>query len=233
VSQSEVVGDAIAAQENVSEYQFTSTVNVTTRQNNVVNSREITTESAVDRDNRSVQAMQEVTVSGQSVTQDSYLVDGMLYQRSDAFTRQYNSEWIQQDVSANYSEVFKLRDELGFQGALLENGSVSLVGAQEIDGERTYRLRIESDGSAFAEYFGVAQQTGTDLNLTTVVWVDAETGSVVRSEGRLESSTTSGGQSATSTVSFTDTFDYTDVSVTLPEGAETAVEVNPDGTVAR
>lgn len=230
VSKSEVVSDAIAAQRGVDEYQFTSTLNVTTEQNNVVRSREIQTESAVDRENRTTRAAQDVTVSGQSVTQDSYLVDGTLYQRSEVFTQQYGSEWIRQNVSGNYSEVFKLRDELGFHRALLENGSASLEGAQTVDGERTYRLRIESNGSAFAEYFGVVQQMNANLNLTTVVWVDAETGHVVRSEGRLESTTTAQGRTVTSTIRFTDTFEYTDVDITLPEAAETAV--TPEGTTA-
>lgn len=232
VSTADVVNDALETERGIKEYRVTSDLNVTTERNNVVNSREIQTDSAIDRETQAVRATQEVTISGQSVSQESYLLNGTVYQRSQAFTTRYNSEWIRRNISDNYSEQFTLNDELRFHRALLENGTVSLTGAQAVDDDRAYRLRIETDGSVFAAYSTAIEEANDDLNVTTVLWVDAETGALVRSEGRMESTATAQGSTVTSTITYTDTFRYTDVTVTLPEEADTAVEIDENGTVA-
>lgn len=165
------------------------------------------------------------TARGQ-VSQDSYLVGETLYQRSAAFVQRYNTEWIQSNVSGNESEIFRTRDELQVHSNLIENGTASLSGVQNVDGNETYRLRIELNNSEYASAYGLQVTEASEAQMVVVVWVDTESGAVVRSEGQAKIVSTNRGQTGVTRLAFTEHFEYTDVDVTLPEAAVTAVSTD-------
>jgi len=225
VSEEEVRSDATDALAAVDTYQMSSELTINTSQNNVQQSRTLTSEAVVDRDREVYQVEQTVNLGSRSVTTDIYLVDGTLYQRNELFANQYGSEWIQLDVSDNSTQRFRAQDEIGFHEQLIENGTVTLVGRQAVDGEEAYRLRIESDESAYSDYLSLNTGESGEVNLTVVAWVSADSGRLLRSEGRIDTTADIQGSSVQTTVRYSETFDYGEASVTLPDEASTAVDV--------
>ncbi len=229
VDKETVTSNALAAMESVETYEISTELTVNTTQNNVDRSRTLDSEVAVDRGQQEFAVEQVVTVGTREVTTDVYFVDGTLYQRSAALASQVGSEWIKIDVGDNQSQQFRAQDEVGLHERLLENGSVTFVGKQAVDGEDAYRLRIESDASSLAEYLDMTQEPTADVNYTAAIWVSADSGDLLRSEGFIETTVDSEATTAESTIQYTETFTYTDVSVTLPDAASTAVEIDDAG----
>ncbi|MEF8785528.1 MAG: hypothetical protein V5A45_06305 [Haloarculaceae archaeon] len=230
VSGDQVASDARTVLETVSAYRLTGNSTLRTQSNNVDQSQEITRETRVDRERSRLASNQTVSVRGQTITQATYIVDGTLYQRSEQFVRQYNSEWVKQDISENFSEVFGTSDRLALYERMLGNGSVSLEGAQQVDGADTYRLQVRTDSTSFADVFGLPSASESDVAMVTTLWVDTESSAVVRAEGALEMVTTLQGQPTVVSGTYVEQFEYTTVNVSLPEEAGTAVEIGTDGS---
>ncbi|WP_340100879.1 hypothetical protein [Salinibaculum salinum] len=225
VSGDQVASDARTAIETVGAYRLTGNSTLRTQSNNVDQSQEITRETRVNLEQSRLASNQTVSFSGQTIDQATYIVDGTLYQRSEQFVRQYNSEWVKQDISENVSEVFRTSDRLALYERMLDNGSVSLEGAQQVDGADTYRLQVRTDSTSFADVFGLPSDSVSDVAMVTTLWVDTESSTVVRAEGALEIVTTLQGQPAVVSGTFTEQFEYTTIDVSLPEEAGTAVEI--------
>lgn len=230
VSGEQVTSDTKSALENVGTYRLTGNSTLRTRSNNVDQAQEIIRETRVDREQSRLVSNQTVSFRGQTIDRATYIVDSTLYQRSEQFVRQYNSEWVKQDISENFSDVFRTSDRLALYERMLGNGSVSLEGAQQVDGADTYRLQVRTDSTSFADVFGLQNASESDMAMVTTFWVDTESSTIVRAEGALEIVTTVQGQSAVVSGTFVDQFEYTTVDVTLPDEAGTAVEINADGS---
>ncbi len=232
VSGEAVTNDTKAALENVGSYRVTGNSTLRTQSNNVDQAQEIVRETRVDREQSRLVSNQTVSFRGQTIDQATYIVDSTLYQRSAQFVRQYNSEWVKQNISENFSEVFRNSDRLALYERMLDNGSVSLEGAQQTDGGDSYRLQVRTDSTSFADVFGLSNASESDLAMVTTFWVDTESSTIVRAEGALEVVTTLQGQPTVVSGTFVEQFEYTTVDVTLPEEAGTAVEINADGSAS-
>lgn len=230
VSGEQVTSDARVALESVSSYRVSGNSTLRTRSNNVDQTQEIVRETRVDRDQSRLASNQTVSARGQTIDRATYIVDGTLYQRSQRFVRQYNSEWVKQDISENFSDVFQTSDWLALYERLLDNGSVTLEGAQQVDGEDTYRLQVRTDSSSFADVFRLPDDTESDVAMVATFWVDTESSTIVRAEGEIEIVTTLQGQSTVVSGTFTEQFEYTAVDVALPEEAGIAVEIGTNGS---
>lgn len=220
-----VTSDAIDALEAVETYRLTGTSTLTTKTNNLNTTRTIERATRVNRTRHAIASNQTATVRGQTIASQSYIVNETLYRHSKRFVRRFNSEWIKQDISRNFSQRFARTDRLAIYKRALENGTVTLRGAQQVNGERTYRLRVRTDRRGFAEIINIPQDENTTVSLTMALWVSADTGRVVRAEGDLTIRTPVRGQSVTITGGFTEHVTYRDVDVRLPDAATTAVTV--------
>jgi len=230
VSAEEVRTDVLSAIDGTDGYAIAGTTNVTVLANNQEQQVSVESETRVDRAGREFSTDQTTSVLGQTTEADAYLKDGVFYQRSDAFVQAYSSEWIKQDVSGNVSRTFRTVDLLQQVEVGLENAtSLSVNGTTRIDGTEAYVLEADVNGSAIEAYaLGSLQSSGlggsvnvTDAAIT--VYASTETGQPLRVVSATNASLSLRGQQidvrSTSDARVTEA----SVSVTLPEGASTAV----------
>lgn len=226
VSADGITADTLAATEAVDSYRLTGNSTLTRRQNNVNQVQDIYRVTNVDREQPALAVNSTISLRGQTQVQEIYYTNGTLYQYSPVFVPQYGSEWIKQDISENFTTVFNQSDRLTLFKRAIENGTVSLRGAQEIDGERTYRIRVEAEDAAAASVLGVGDTNESDAATVITFWVDATDSTIVRAEGAVEIVTTLQGQRAVVSGTFTESLTYGGVEVTLPEAASAAVNLN-------
>jgi hypothetical protein len=232
VSVTTVRNDTRTAIAGVDGYRLTGDSTLRTQSNNVGQTQELERETQVDRERSRLASNQTVSARGRTIDRATYIVDGTLYQRSAQFIRAYNSEWVKQDISENFSTIFGNSDRLALYERMLENGSVTLKGAQTVNGSDTYRLRVRTNSTAFADVFNLPTDAESDAAMVTTFWVDTESSTIVRAEGAMEVVTTIQGQQTVVSGSFVEQFEYGPVEVTLPEEAGTAYEIGSDGTDA-
>lgn len=226
VSAEEVVGPTVAAMEAIESYTLSGNLNQTVQAPNREQTLQLGITTRVDRANQALAAEQQLEGAGQSLSSSSYIVDGTLYQRSQQFVQQYNSEWIKVNISAGIDDQFNRNDELAGHRVMLENSSVDLVGAQTIDGERAYRLELDVDEEALSAFYGFNGTSITLQSVNTTIWVSTETNRVIRAAGQLRQQITVQGQQVTTITNYDERFTYTDVDISLPAAASGAVEVN-------
>ena len=229
VNASGVAADTLAATEAVDSYRLTGNSTLTTQLNNVNQIQEIYRVTSVDRERPALSVNSTVSARGQTRAQEIYYLNGTVYQYSPALVQRYGSEWITQDISDNFTTVFNRSDRLKLFQRTIENGTITLQGAQQIDGERTYRIRVEAEDDAAASVLGLGETNESDAATVTTFWVDANDSTIVRAEGAVEIVTTLRGQRAVVSGTFTESIRYGGVEVTLPEAASTAVSVG-DGS---
>lgn len=222
----EVIGPAIDAMEGVDAYRVTGTLNQSIRSENSQQNVTLEVDTSVDRSAMRVQSTQTASGFGRTITTDSYIVDGTVYQRSEQFTAQYNSEWIRIEIPDEFDDQFNRNDELATHRVMLQNASVELVGAQEIDGQRTYRLEVDADEEALAAFYGFDDGSITIESANATVWISTDTDRLVRSKGRIRQQVTAQGQQVTTVSTYDERFTYEGVDITLPDAASSAVEVN-------
>lgn len=230
VNGTQVQADTVAALAAVDTYSLRGESALTTRTRVVNQTQDISRVTRVDRGQSALASNQTVSFRGDSVTQGTYIANETLYQRSEQFVQQYNSEWIKQDISENFSDIFTNTDRLAFHERLLDNGTVTLQGTQAVDGTDTYRLRAETNSTTFADAFGISDTSDADVAMVVSFWVDTDSSTVVRAEGELEVVTTFRGQKTVVSESFVEQFDYGSVDVRLPEEAATAVEIGNESS---
>ncbi|MFC7134186.1 MULTISPECIES: DUF7537 family lipoprotein [Salinibaculum] len=226
VSAAEVVGPAVDAMNSVESYRFTGSLTQTVQAPNSQQNVSLELNTSVDRANQRLMSEQTIDAGVQTLTTNTYIVDGTLYQRGQQFVQQYNSEWIQVDVSSGIEEQFNRNDELGAHRVMLENSSVDLVGAQTVDGERAYRLELDVDEEALSDFYGFNGTSVTLQSVNTTIWVGTESNQVLRAAGDIRQQITAQGQQLTTVSTYDERFHYTDVDITLPDAASGAVEVN-------
>jgi hypothetical protein len=223
VSADGVANDTLAAIEGVDSYRLVGNSTLTTRSNNVNQVQDIDRVTKVDRERPALSVNSTSSARGQTQVQESYYVNGTLYQYSPALAPRYGSEWIKQDISENFTEVFNRSDRLRLFQRVIENGTVSLAGAQTVNGERTYRVRVDAGSIAAASILGLNGSNSADAAMVTTFWIDADTSTIVRAEGAVEIVTTQQGQRVVVSGTFLERLTYGGVTVTLPEAASTAV----------
>lgn len=222
VTAAEVVGPATDAMAAVESYQLSGKLNVTAKSSNAERTSQVTVDTVVDRATPKLHATQSV----QGIETDSYIVDGVLYQRSQQFVQAYDSEWIKIDVSNQTTDRFNRNDELAGHRVMLKNASVTVRGAETIDGQRAYVLDLDVNETALDQFYGFNGTGVETTNVTTTVWIAADSKRLLRASGSITQQTTLQGQSVETTVDYTETFRYSDVSITLPDAARSAVEIN-------
>lgn len=223
----EVVESVAAEVDEIDAYEMTSEMNMTLSVPNGEQTIRLSANSSVDRANREATTVQTTSMGAQTLTSETYLVDGTVYQHSEVLVQQFNSEWIKVNVSEDLEEQFRQNDELGAHRAMLQNASVTLNGTEEVGGTQAYRLEADVNETAIEAFYGFDNASGVSIdNIETTVWVDTETDRIVRAAGVLTQSGEIQGQTSESTVDYDERFEYTDVNVTLPDAASSAVDVN-------
>lgn len=225
-SVTDVLGPTVDAIRSVETYRLSGTLNQTVEAPNREQDVFLSVNTSVDRPNEALAAEQTVDTGVRTLTTNSYIVDGRLYQRSQQFVQQYNSEWIQVNISDAIDDRFNRNDELAGHRVMLENSTVELVGAQTVDGERAYRLELDVDEDALADFYGFNGTSVELQNVTTTVWVSTESNRIVRAAGELRRQVTVQGQEVTTVTAYDERFTYEPVEISLPSAAGSAVDVN-------
>lgn len=225
--------DALAAIRAVESYRVAATQKVVTegpRSRTVT----VTDHSRIDRADRELRQNRTVTVAGQRVNSTQYVVNRTFYSRSDVYVRQYSSEWIRRNVSENFSRLWRRQDVLGQLRVILANASsVEVTGTEQVDGERTYRTRVNVTTTAFEaillDVVGLDPNRTDRVNVTHVeyvYWLDVETARPLRTAAEVRYSARLDGRTVRQNVTTTARYDYGPVSVDLPEAADRAVNLS-------
>ena len=224
ISASGLTSDVAQATESIEDYTATLNLTVETFGNNLVQTSTSNQTLALDREATVFRRTNAQRTRGQTVTAESYLVEETVYTKSPTNARAYSSEWTKFDVSDNTTEAFDQWDELENTRKYLDNASLSSVGRTTLDGSDAYVFDAEIDGSAYADINGLGNQTTVD-NVSATYFVDTQSDRVERVDVDLYWTLTLRGQSYDQHVVGTYTFDYADVSVSLPDAASSAVAI--------
>lgn len=223
---STIVDQTVSTLESLDTYRMDAIRNRTISSPNGERMVNATVTMHIDRETDRIQVEQKAQAMGQSVTAEMYLVDEMVYRHNPQLAQQYGSEWVKADASGNVTQQFRQNDELMGHRAMLENATVTVNGTETVDDNEAYRLELDVNETAMEMFYGF---DGTPLNITefsTTVWVDAESDRILRADGMVTSKTTTAGQSATTTLDYDERFEYVDVSITLPDEADSAVSID-------
>ena len=221
-----IVDETASAIEEVESFQMDGVWNSTVSSPNGERKSNATVTTAIDRGADRIEVNQTTEAIGQRITAKMFLVDGTVYRHNPQLAQQYDSEWVKVDASGNVSQLFRQNDELMGHAAMLRNASVTVNGTETVDDTEAYRLELDVNKTAMEMFYGY---DGTALNITelsTTVWVDTETNRIVRADGVMTQKTTMAGQTATTSIDYDERFEYVDVSISLPEAADSAVSVD-------
>jgi len=225
-----IQSDALAAIDGVESYHLTSNTTIVQAGNNQRQTQEIVAEGAFDRAREQFQVNQTVSLSGISQEISSYLVNGTVYEYSPTYASQYGSEWVTLEPDAGF---FAQQDTLTRQQTFLANASVSTAGTETIDG--TEAQVLEADVNETATTAAIAARLGStgqnvEYNVTNVeqrLWIDTETNRPLRTAFSMNATVSQAGQTVDLTMEADMRFTYDRaVSITLPEGAESAVSID-------
>ncbi|MFT4880566.1 MAG: hypothetical protein ACI9CA_001852 [Natronomonas sp.] len=233
ISADDVRADVLSVADGADSYAINGTTNATVLANNQEQQVTVESETRVDRASQAFATDRTTQVLGRTTEVEGYLQDGVFYQRSDAFVQAYSSEWVKQDVSGNVSRAFRTVDLLQQVEVGMENAtSLSLNGTAQVDGTEAYVLEAEVNGSAVEAYaLGSLQSSGlggsvnvTDAALT--VYASTESGQPLRVVSTTNASLSLQGQRIDVRSVSDARITAEPVSVTLPEGASTAVNAS-------
>ncbi|WEL21053.1 hypothetical protein [Halorhabdus sp. BNX81] len=226
--------DTIEAMSDVVSYRMAQ--NVTTVQ--TTNNQEVTTnieiEYAANRDAKALESHRTVTQLGTETVIDTYLSDERLYQRSDQYVQRYGSEWVTENVSENFTQQFNLRDQLWRYEFTLDSASLSSVEATTVDGTETYRVAADVNTTKLNDAIrsslnlsaNASQAVSAGTNVTSTFWIDTETKRPLRVDRTVIGTQTIQGQPVDFERTITTELSYEEVTVTLPDGADSAVSLN-------
>jgi hypothetical protein len=194
-----------------------------------------TSDGQFNRTAREARISQNQSALGQSYAVETYYVNDTLYQRSDSYTLQFDSEWIRYPAASSASEQWSRFDTLARQRAILNASNVTLDGTETVDGTEAYVLRATTNSSRFEELgFGAGRPGQRGLNVTELnatFYVSTETYRPIRSVTNLVGQTTVQAQGNQRALRIRQRIalefgSYGEsVTVTLPEGADDAVAI--------
>lgn len=223
---SEVIGPAVAAIQNVEAYRYNGTLQIGLASANRQQTSQAVVNTSVNRTSSRLASVQRTSSFGQTITSETYIVNGTVYQYSPQLARTYNSEWIRIDLPNGTAERFNRNDELAAHRVMLQNSSVAVEGIQSVDGQRAYRLNLTVNTTALNAFYGFDDsQLGVD-SIQTTVWIDADSDRLIRAAGTIQQTITTQGQTVDTTIEYDERFTYGPVDVTLPDAAGSAVSVN-------
>lgn len=221
-----IVERTAATLEAVDSYESNSTLTSTIQVPNGEQTSNLTTNARTNRETRRLMVTQTVTALGQEITSRTYLLKDTIYRNNPRLAQQYGSEWVTVDASENQTQRWHRNDELMSHRVILENGSVTLAGTETIDGSEAYRLVVDGDEDALEAFYGYENTPLEITNVSTTMWVDTDTDRILQVDGRINQSVTTQGTTRTTITEYDLRFTYTDVSITLPEAADSAVDLN-------
>lgn len=219
-----LLNDTVASIETVEGYEYnrTRTISESTSSQEILT--ETTQETAVDAAGQEASFSRTITSAGQTRESQVYVLNGTLYQQSPQFTEQYGSEWVQQNISAEYGSFYRQLEVLGGVADAIENSSASLVGTTELDGQTAHVVQLDLTTS-FAQDSSNSQTNISVSDSQLLVWIDDDSNRVLQTAGYSNFTQTASGREIQSTIENRDTFEYGPVEITLPEAAGTAVEI--------
>ncbi|WP_154551926.1 DUF6612 family protein [Halorhabdus sp. CBA1104] len=216
--------------ESTETFHVDSNTTTETNANGRTQTQTVLLSGQLDRATEELQINQTVEARGATQKIGIYLIDGTLYQHGAAYTAQYGSEWVQSNQTTG---VFSQIDSLSRQRSLLANATVTRNGTETVKGTETHVLEADVDiDSAQAALQAQLQQQvpgNTELNVSDVtqrLWVNPETNRPIKTVTEMDYTVRMAGQSINQSMQATMTFDYErSVSITLPDGAEDAVDI--------
>lgn len=228
-SADEIRATAVEASRYVRTYRVASVINQTISTGRITRTVNVTSRGVFDRSARELRVNQTTRSQMRTITSSTYVVDGTLYMRSDVFVRQYSSEWVKTPLSAADERRWELLDTLTRQRAILANASVEYLRTARVNGTRAYVLRADVNETTYLDAAQTRLATA-DVNITNAsfrYWIAADSGRILRSQGTVESRMSLRGQLVNVTQRLSLRFHGYDepASITLPEGASTAVSL--------
>ena len=224
-----VTAAAQSAAGNVTQYRAVGNVSISTTSNNA--EQTIRTDQVFRLNRTGERFRQSLTLTRRGITQESaaYLVNGTLYNRGQGNVRAFDSEWTK-ITPENVSTVFDRQDVLSTAGEYLDNATLSVAGGATLSGHAVYVVEADIDPEAYAETQGLASPAA--LNGTTVsdanatYYVDRNTSDVRRFTVAANWTSEFGGRSLNRSAEADLSFSYEPVSITLPEAAEGAFDID-------
>lgn len=189
----------------------------------------------VNREDQRLHVAANQTALGQTVAVDTYLVNETVYERSPAYVQRFSTEWIEVDTEGNVTRAFRAADPLVRQARVLETASFEANGTETIDGQEVSRIEAEVDPERLEDLLaeviggpgsGFNESTYSLTNATYTFWIATDTNRPLRVSGELESQVVTQGQEVTLRQSFDFEYDYTSVSIDLPDAASNAVPIS-------
>lgn len=219
----------IAAMAAVSEYHATQNGSLHQQSNNLNRTATIAISYAADRAERRLVSHRTTTRASRQTVIDTYLVNRTVYRHSDQFTTRYGSKWIKRNIAENFTSQFHLSDQLWWYRFILGNATLSDVSRATVDGSDAYVVTADVNMNEFSqavnERLSTASGRTPNMSIEATFWIDAETHRPLKVKRTVEQTQTVRGQTIEITKEFETTLRYESVSVTLPDGADSAVSI--------
>lgn len=227
---------ALEALRGVSDARLEGTLNQTVSAAAGTQSTTTAFDVTIDAEQRRLVVDQTVQAQARTVNQTTYLLNDSLYIRSQAFVRQYGSEWVTQNVSASdYDRLWRNRSALQLHTSLLNvTENVTVTGTETVRGEEVYVVSLRPSDAELADLRG-GNFVGSDVHeFDATLYVSTETDLVVRSDIYVNETISFRGQEFQQVVDVRRDFVAYDegVDVALPPEADGAVPVGGNRTVA-
>jgi len=231
----EIRQSAVTALRDVSDVRLEGVLNQSVSTAAASQSTSATFGVTIDAEQRRLVVDQTVQSQGRTVNQTTYLLNDSLYIRSPALERQYGSQWVTQNVSERYDQLWRNRSALSLHTNLLNvTENLSVTGTETVAGEEAYVLSLRPSDAELAELGGVNFAGGEVHDFDATFYVSTETNLVVRSEIYVNETISIRGQELQQVVDVRRDFVAYDqgVDVTLPPEADGAVPVGGNRSAA-
>ncbi|WP_256296302.1 hypothetical protein [Haloarchaeobius salinus] len=230
----EIRQSALTALRGVSDVQLEGVLDQTVSTATASQSTSSTFDITIDAAQRRLVVDQTVQSQGRTVNQSTYLLNDSLYIRSPALERQYGSQWVTQNVSERYDQLWRNRSALRLHTDLLNvTENLTVTGTETVRGEETYVLSLRPSDAELAELSGVNFGGGEVHAFDATFYVSTETSLVVRSDIHVNETVSVSGQALQQVVDVRRDFVAYDrnVTVALPPEADDAVPVGGNRSV--
>jgi hypothetical protein len=215
----DVLAESVDALGAVDSYRLVENTTSLVSQNNQQLTIQLDRAYRVDRPNQQLAIDITTNTQGRTVTQDQYLQNGTLHQRSRQIAQRYGTEWLRTNVSDSFDQQFAQLDQLELLEQLLGNTSATLEGQTAVDGQQAYAVSAQVNSTAVTEIRPTVVETD---RLELSLWISTETARPLRI---VENSTLSeiapqGELPQELNRSFS--YSYDPIEITLPPAAEDA-----------
>lgn len=146
VDDAEVKQETIRSMSEVESYRLNGTVERTLRLPADSIESNVTSEVAIDRQDRTLRIVENTTGHMQNVESHIRVVDGTLYQSYDAKHNDSDGEWERSSID---DPTVRELDTLARQTRLIENASVMVTNRTTIDGTEAYVVYADVDEAAY------------------------------------------------------------------------------------